>query len=84
MAMSAQQRALHTETLRLLREDCIDEALRSAEEGCRIDPEDDEAARLLAVCYLAQRRFQAALEVFVRFHGRGQDEACLPTGSSMV
>jgi len=26
------------------------------------------------LCYLAQRRFQAALEVFVRFCDRGRDE----------
>ncbi len=57
------------EALRLLREERIDEAIRAAEEAYRIDPKKDESARLLAVCYLAQHRFKAAYELFVRFHG---------------
>ncbi len=71
METIAQRHALHEEALRLLRKERIDEAVRAAEEACRIDPKQDESARLLAVCYLTQHRFQAAFELFVRLHDRG-------------
>ena len=68
-ATIARRRALHAEALQLLREDRADEAVLAAQQRCRIDP-DEEAVRLLAVCYLAQHRFQAALEVFTSFRHR--------------
>ncbi len=68
-AMSTQENALHDETLRLLRIGRHDEASQSAQQRWRLQP-DTDAARLLAVCYLLQGHFQAALDV--------RDAACQP------
>ena len=67
-ATISRQHALHAETLRLLGEGRYDDAIPVAQQRWRLDP-DEDAARLLAICYLTQGRFQAALDLLVRFHG---------------
>lgn len=73
MATAAQQHALHTEILRSLREGRPDRAIPIARQLWSIDP-DEDAARLLAVCYLTLGNDQAALDVCQRFHQMGASE----------
>jgi len=67
VATGAQQDALHSATLRLLREGLPDQAIPIARQRWYINP-DEDAARLLAVCYLTLGQFQAALDVCNQFH----------------
>lgn len=60
LAALEHQRALHRRVLRDLRDGRFAEALRTARRRAELSP-DRDAARLLAVCYLFEGHFRAAL-----------------------